>query len=194
MKRISLVLLATAGLAVGSHAQGVRLGVKAGVSLSNYAGNGTDNFKNMTGFHGGLVLNKALTDDGFFSLQPELLYSQKGAEVEQSGRRFSSKLQYLDLPILARINAGGFFVEAGPQLGYLLSHDDQIFGPAPLVTYRKLDFGYAAGLGYQLESGLNAGVRYNGGLSTLFDEVIAGTINPRNSAFQFYLGYMLGGK
>lgn len=194
MKKAVCTLLAATLAGSYVHAQGVRLGVKAGVSLSNYAGNGTDNFDNLTGFHGGFVLSSALTDDGFFSLQPELLYSQKGAEVEQSGSRFSSKLHYLDLPILARINAGGFFVEAGPQLGYLLSHDDRFTGPAQSVTYRKLDVGYAAGLGYQLESGLNAGLRYNGGLSTLFDQVIGGTINPRNSAFQFYLGYIFGGR
>jgi hypothetical protein len=194
LRRVTLVLLATVALAVEGHAQGVHFGVKAGASLTTYAGKGTDTFNNLTRFHGGLVLNKALTNDGSFSLQPELLYSQKGAEVEQSGSRFSSKLEYLDLPLLARFNAGGFFVEAGPQLGYLLSHDSRFTGPAQSVKYRKLDFRYAAGLGYQLESGLNAGVRYNGGLSDLFDQVIGGTINPNNSAFQFYVGYQLGGK
>lgn len=191
----SLVVAAVFTCCSAAQAQGVRLGLKAGANLSRYAGEGTENFDNLVGLHGGLVLNAPVSSDQFFSIQPELLYVQKGSKVMQSGINtvFTSRLHYLDLPILARIHTGGFFVEAGPQLGYLLSQEGRFTGAAQSVTYQRLDFGYIAGVGYQLKSGPNAGLRFNGGLSDLFDEVIGGTVNPRNSSFQAYVGYLFGG-
>ncbi|GAB3828707.1 hypothetical protein [Hymenobacter jeollabukensis] len=55
--------------APAAHAQGVRVGLKAGANYSNIAGDVTDEdrFENKFGFHGGLLLNADLTGDGFFS-------------------------------------------------------------------------------------------------------------------------------
>jgi hypothetical protein len=55
-----------------------------------------------------------------------------------------------------------------------------------------VDFGYAAGLGYQLPAGPGIGLRYNGGFKNI-NEYSSGR-SIRNSVFQLYLFYMLVGK
>lgn len=74
-------LLATAAVS-SAQAQSVRLGLRAGANYSNLAGNvkNQDTYNNKIGFLGGVMLNVPVTDDGFFSVQPEILYSQKGFE------------------------------------------------------------------------------------------------------------------
>jgi len=191
MKKAAFLLFGLS-IASASHAQRFHWGAKGGITISNYAGQGTDDFKPLAGFHGGLVGNLPLDQDDSFSLQSELLYTQRGASVVQDGRRFTSRLHYIDLPVLARLRIAGFLVEAGPQFGYLVDNDKRFTGPAVSVTYQKVDVGYVGGIGYQLPNGVNAGVRYNGGLSDIFNEVIGGTINPRNTAFQLYVGYLVG--
>ena len=59
--------------------------------------------------------------------------------------------------------------------------------------YKAVDFGYLAGLGYQLKHGLGVGLRYNGAFTNAPDSYPAGnlTVQPRtrNSAFQLYVTY-----
>ncbi|TPG62985.1 porin family protein [Hymenobacter nivis] len=201
-------LLATALLAIAAtaaQAQSPSFGIKAGASLTNAVGDGAEgfDFKNKVGFHGGFVANLPLSD--VFSIQPELLYSMKGYKasgIDPSGNPFNNRrtLHYIDVPVLARINAGGLFFEAGPQFGYLVAakfaRDGNASGPAVSYNtrdgYRKVDFGYAAGLGYQLPTGPGIGLRYNGGFKNVQEYYNGRGI--RNSAFQLYLTYMFGGK
>jgi hypothetical protein len=112
---------------------------------------------------------------------------------------FKQTLHYIDVPVLARINAGGLFFEAGPQVGYLVAANSSIDdGRVPTRSYsgrdnlRKVDFGYAAGLGYQLPNGPGIGLRYNGGFKNLMNTYE--NAGARNSAFQLYLSYRLGKK
>jgi len=206
MKKILLsgaLLAATAGIA---HAQSPSFGIKAGASLTNAVGSATTgaNYKNKFGFHGGFVANLPISD--MFSIQPELLYSMKGYKFTGTDPfnaeplNSTHTLHYIDVPVLARINAGGLFFEAGPQFGYLVAANFSWDGNANIPAgsynnrdgYRKVDFGYAAGLGYQLPGGPGIGLRYNGSFKN-FSEFYNGN-GARNSAFQLYLSYMLGGK
>lgn len=201
------------------HAQGIRLGVKGGANLSNLSGDllEEDRFKNKVGFHGGLMLNVGLLSDGFLSVQPEVLFSQKGFTYADEDFTFlGSRYQYegdrtynyIDVPVLLKINTGGFFVEAGPQYSYLLKvKDDSKFsvngntagqrsGTEDLRNVNRNEIGYAAGLGYQSEMGLLLGLRYNGsftdfGKDGYQDEDVR---NARNSVFQFSLGYLIPNK
>jgi hypothetical protein len=206
MKKILLsgaLLAATAGIA---HAQSPSFGIKAGASLTNITGSyttGGADFKNKFGFHGGFVANLPISD--IFSIQPELLYSMKGYKYTGTDPysavtyTFKQTLHYIDVPVLARINAGGLFFEAGPQVGYLVAANSSIDdGRVPTRSYsgrdnlRKVDFGYAAGLGYQLPNGPGIGLRYNGGFKNVMNTYESA--GARNSAFQLYLSYRLGGK
>jgi hypothetical protein len=223
MKQTLLTTAALTGLALAAapaaHAQGIRFGVKAGANYSNLAGDLTDQdrYQSKFGPHGGLMMNIGLLDDGFLSLQPELLFSQKGfkyADTEftllGNTYRYTGKrnYNYLDVPVLLKINADGPFFEAGPQFGYLLSVSDDVKRLVNGQTqnsstdYKTLDnvnraeIGYAAGVGYQAKSGPMLGLRYNGSF-TKWGKGNASSdefSNARNSVFQLYLGYMFGGK
>lgn len=202
MKKIILYFGLLVGVSCVAQAQSIKYGVKAGASLTNFTGGGSEGGKNLFGFHGGLVANFGINDA--FSIQPELLYSMKGYKVEigspssTSGLNTAFRLHYIDIPVLARVTAGGLFFEVGPQVGFLVAAKQKseitggsgagIYYADLTKLYNTIDFGYAAGLGYQLNQGPDIGLRYNGG----FTHINEGS--TRNSAFQLYLTYMLGGK
>ncbi|WP_243900171.1 MULTISPECIES: porin family protein [Hymenobacter] len=198
-----------------SRAQGVRVGVKAGANLSNLAGDVTneDRFENKFGFVGGVMLNAPLIADGFLSIQPELLYSQKGFKNNSSSVFGTYKYEgranynYLDLPVLVKIKAGGFFVEAGPQFNYLINRNDKTVrtnnvtgtradynsGDYDLSNVNRFEVGYAAGLGFQSENGVILDLRYNGSFTDFTKDGYQGNDlrNARNSLFQLSLGYLI---
>jgi len=199
MKKVLLSVLVAAGLSTtAAHAQGVRLGVKAGASLTSFTGKDIEGAKNKFGFHGGGVAELGLTDN--FAIQPEVLFSMKGAKAEDmDGLSFNQS--YIDVPVLLKFKADGLFFEVGPQVGFLVGSKLKVddLSVDSKEAFKTVDLGYAAGLGYQSASGPMVGLRYNGGLSKIFKEdsfdgidTEAGRI--RNSAFQLYVGYMFGGK
>ena len=175
--------------------------MKAGASLTNYTGKGADGAEYKFGFNGGFVANLAVNDA--FSIQPEVLYSMKGAKA--SGNIFGTNLtyketlHYIDVPVLAHINAGGLFFEVGPQIGFLVAAKatadagGQSGSGDVKDSFNTVDFGYAGGLGYQVANGPGIGLRYNGGFTDVY-KGNNGDYATRNSAFQLYLTYMFGGK
>jgi len=124
-----------------------------------------------------------------------------------------ARLSYLDLPVLLRLKASGAFFEVGPQLGFLLGQKSTYAETVSITTttgvpvsssndnysdtstdgLRKVDFGYVLGVGYRLPQGLELGLRYNGGFSSL-DDSNKSASKVRNSVFQFQVGYLFGGK
>ncbi|WP_426490228.1 porin family protein [Hymenobacter sp. 102] len=209
-------LLATVAVSE-SKAQGIRFGLKAGGNLSNLSGDLTDEdrYENKFGFHGGAMLNIGLLDDGFLSIQPEVLFSQKGfkfAENQAFGLyRYSGSrtYNYIDVPVLLKLNADGFYFEAGPQYSYLMKVKDEtqrslngtVFtnysGTQNLDNVNRNEIGYAAGLGFQSDAGFLIGIRYNGSLTDFAKEGYTGDAdvrNARNSVFQASVGFLLPGK
>lgn len=183
-----------------------RFGLKAGLSLANITGVRELETKSIVGLNAGLMADFSLGEH--LAFHPELLYSRKGAKgsvSDDSGASFSeeNRLSYLDLPLLLRAKANGFFLEAGPQLGYLLAEKNDYVEVVPgLGTFatsdnstadtHRLEVGYVLGLGYALPQGLEVGVRYNGGLTDLQNP--AADPKLRNSVFQFQVGYLFGNK
>jgi hypothetical protein len=196
MKKTAIVaaaLLATAAVS-SAQAQSVRLGLRAGANYSNLAGNvqNQDRYNNKIGFLGGVMLNVPLIQDGFLSLQPEILYSQKGfenkpteyANVLGGNQKREGKVNYnyLDVPVLLKVRASGLIFEAGPQYSYLLTANNQTkttttsaFGGTPTTTesqnktdvsgLNRNELGYLAGVGYEAENGLSLSLRYTGAFS-----------------------------
>ena len=204
MKKIILSLALLAGVTAAAQAQtGVRFGLKAGVVAATLVGDDVEEVDNHFGFQAGGFANIGVSD--LISFQPELLYSQKGAQSKDSDMGFTAEskttFHYIDVPLLLHVNADGLFFEAGPQLGFLAGQKSKTTVSGNGMSrsmestetdgLRKLDIGYIAGLGYQLESGLSFGVRYNGGITSLADE---GDAKVRNSVFQFQVGLLFGGK
>ena len=212
-------LLATVAV-TESKAQGIRFGLKAGGNLSNLSGDLTDEdrYENKFGFHGGAMLNIGLIDDGFLSVQPEVLFSQKGFKYADKdftigGQKFKYEgdrtYNYIDVPVLLKVNADGFYFEAGPQYSYLLKvKDDSKFsvnggtatqrsGTSDLKGVNRNEIGYAAGLGYQTEAGFMIGIRYNGSFTDFAKDGYTGDAdvrNARNQVFQASVGFLLPGR
>ncbi|QKG57231.1 PorT family protein [Hymenobacter sp. BRD128] len=203
MKKTTLLLALALGMSTAVHAQyrgrggNVSLGIKAGASLTNFVGDDAKDplgrsFDSRFGFNAGVFANIGLAK--LFAFQPELLYSQKGARYNSSSDN-GIRLHYLDVPLAFHVNTDGFFLEAGPQVGILLAAKSE--SGSTLVdikdTYKAVDFGYLAGLGYQLKHGLGVGLRYNGEFTNFPNSSSAGnvTVQPRvrNSAFQLYATY-----
>lgn len=102
---------------------------KVGVNFANISEHSTFNNRNsLIGFTAGVGLNYSLSGDNFLSVQPELLYSQKGFSAEGGliGVNYEGdyRLNYLELPVLVKIGFGSesitAYVNAGPSIGYLL--------------------------------------------------------------------------
>ncbi|QNH62766.1 porin family protein [Hymenobacter sediminicola] len=193
MKKVFLALAMVAGMTSWSHAQGVKVGIKGGINLATLSGDDAEGFSSKVGPLAGVALNLGIND--MFSVQPEVLYSVKGTQSDEDSKA-KLNLNYIDVPVLLKVNAGGLFFELGPQLGILASAKSKYEDESDDVkdTFKTVDFGYAAGLGYQLDGGLNLGLRYNGGIANVFDLDLEEEPKVRNSAFQFYVGYMFGGK
>jgi len=199
MKKTTFILFALlAGGSTVAHAQyrgrggNVSLGLKAGASLTDFVGpDATGRFANRFGFHAGMFANIGFAK--LFAFQPEIIYSQKGAKTNAVD--INCRLHYIDVPLAFHVNTDGFFFEAGPQVGFLVAAKDEVGSTSIDVTdrYKTLDFGYLAGLGYQLKHGPGAGLRYNGAFTNFPSSTTVGNITQqirqRNSAFQFYFTY-----
>ena len=53
----------------------------------------------------------------------------------------------------------------------------------------SVDFGLNFGLGYKLDQGINFNVRYNLGLSNVYDDEDSDDMTVNNSVFQISVGY-----
>ncbi len=137
------------------NAQLLKYGAKVGANFSKLDGDGV-NGDNLTSFHvGGLVEVNLLEN---FSVQPELMYSSQGTEIENE----KIKLDYLSLPVLAKfyLLTDKLSLEAGPQFSFLVNDD------VP-DTFRTKTFDFAAvgGIGYNITSFIFVQARYVVGLT-----------------------------
>ena len=201
-----------------STAQGVKFGVKAGVNSSRFT---IDNLNTIdvvqptnesrTSFHVGGTAEIKISEK--FSFQPELVYQSIGgrSNVSQNSLGFTFqqfriiKMDYITLPLMAKYFVStGLSVEAGPQIGFLLSNKTQVEttdfngGVANTEvttvdnkdTTQSIDFGVSFGVSYILQSNLFFSARYYAGL-TNFNKPVVETDRSsfRNGVFQLSAGY-----
>ena len=190
MKKI--VLLALLFAPVAMYAQGFQLGVKGGVNVSIYTGGDIESDA-LVGFHVGGFMNFKL--GSVVSLQPEVLFSSQGAKIKGSGITDDQNIRvsYINVPVLLKLkSAGGFYVEAGPQVGFKAG-DDFDGGQSVDNFAKNLDFSLAAGLGFHSSMGLGIGARYNAGISKVgdFDETALRNPDYKNSVIQVSVFYTL---
>lgn len=137
------------------------VGIKGGANYSNFT-NASFDTEGLTGYHGGLIVNFALTDK--LSIQEEFLYSTQGAKVKSgfSLKDPDLKLSYLSVPLVLKYHTNiGLYGEIGGQANMLLE-DAKNTGYKDFAD--KIDAGAVAGLGYQFKTGpvkgLGIGARY----------------------------------
>jgi len=172
------------------NAQEVKFGAKAGVNFANISGDETSGLDSRTAFHVGLVAEIGISEK--FSFQPELMYSQQGFKMSVFGIDATGELDYLNLPLMAKYYvAEGFSIEAGPQVGFLMSAKAKAGGESEDLkdVTKGIDFGLDFGLGYKMDSGLNFGARYNLGLSNINDGEGSDEFKNQNAVIQLSIGY-----
>jgi hypothetical protein len=176
-----------------------QVGLKGGLNLASI---NTDDpaasYEATTGYHlGAYALIKVLS----FGIQPEVLYSVKGAAGERidiSGVKsdFSQDLVYLEFPIMAKFYLPlGLNVQAGPQFGTLISAEGKIENSGGTTTiskdsYKNSDISAAIGAGWDMPFGLNVSARYVIGLSDVND---GNGEEAKNRTFQLSVGFKLFG-
>jgi hypothetical protein len=162
MKKLFL-FIAAFGLFFVAHAQ---FGIRAGLSSGNFS---DTNFNAKLGFHAGGYYRFGT---GFISVEPGVQYSLKGYEgnVKSTGAVISEKLNYVDIPVLIRLNIYPFLnVFAGPQASLLLSRKYELDGNTDTSTevISGYDLGGVVGLGVSILSGVNFQISYDLGLKSL---------------------------
>ncbi|MEQ8927532.1 MAG: porin family protein [Fulvivirga sp.] len=186
MKKITILSLFVLGAIYSVNAQ-VTVGAKAGLNFANVDTEGSTDAR--TAFHFGGFGVIMFSDN--LGLQPELLYSAQGFEQDFSGSTFEAKINYLNVPLLVRYNINEMIsLHAGPQLGFLLSAEDED-GNEFDDNLKGTDLSFSIGGQVDLPAGFVGGVRYNLGLSDIND--FDGASESKNRVFQLYVGWKLFG-
>lgn len=171
----------------GLDAPNAGFGIKGGVNFANLHGSDKDLLGDISGhtdFHAGVFAQIAFGE--LFSIQPEVLFSRKGFERNDSTYRLS----YFDVPVLAVFSISeNFSVHLGPQVGVMIAARQEGEELA-LEPYNTFAYGAAAGLEGRI-SRFRLGARYVHSLEELRNQNDAGqTVNLdfKNSVVQVYLG------
>ncbi|RZJ71670.1 MAG: porin family protein [Flavobacterium sp.] len=170
MRKVILIVL----VLFAAHSQAQSFGIKAGVNFADLRGSDARGYGSITSFHVGIVREISLFNA--VSLQPELLFSTQGAERGSD----ELKLNYFTLPLILKIYVSELSLEAGPQMGLLVGKSKDFDG-----DINTFDFGWAAGIGYEITGSLFAQARYNWSAVSVVDDA-----QIKNSVFQLSLGYM----
>lgn len=182
-------------------------GVKGGVNFSNMYTEDVDDNNVLTSFNVGVFASLPITS--FIAIQPELLYSRKGAELTYdnvfAAGKAQFKLNYIELPILVKANlTENLNIHVGPYFAYLV--DAQIKNISNSGSYdfednynnddfNKFDAGLSAGIGLDFDT-IGIGARYNYGLTTVGKErTVGGTTytipDGKNSNISLYATFKL---
>lgn len=222
MKKTLLLLTAI----LGSNIATSQLKVKAGTNVASLRGelNTTlnnyiaDNYdyeettKSKISFYAGVGYTINFAEK--FSITPELLYSQMGANAKEfhRNRRTSYTHNYLSLPIFVEYEIiEKLKIGVGPQFNYLLKatydinyeiipvelHGGSLYGPGEeTVLHNTMNYGVIAGASYTFVDNLSFEVRYYLGLNNLYNQDklprfsnSTTTSTMRNQAFQIGLAY-----
>ena len=181
-KGFLLAVLLILGIST-SQAQLLKFGVKGGLNFANYTGGDVEgfDFKTITSYHAGVVAEIKLFEN--FALQPELLYSTQGSELDGLGEQIKNELGYVSLPVLAKfyLTKDKLSLELGPQASVLVSERNEVSAE----DSNTFDFAVAGGLSYKITDGLFVSGRYAAGLTEPKKDA-----DVKNSVIQFSVGYM----
>lgn len=226
MKRVSLFVLAVStSVALWAQpdqpklktdmASQTRFGIRAGANLANYntegfPGANTPSVNTKTSMQAGVFVNVPLGT--MFAFQPGVEYSGQGSKINYTGAsianispaagQYEEDLHYINIPMMVQwkpAGAGGFFLETGPQPGFLIAatRDNTTANTeADIKAQRdKFDLSWGAGLGYLTRVGLGFNARYNYGLTnTIEDSNNSTNSGPelKNRTIQLGLVYHFG--
>ena len=184
MRKIALLIALTIFGLTQANAQ--NFGFKGGYNYSSFNGDvAKDNtLKGLSGFYVGALLELPLGD--VLSLQPEVIYSRQGAAWEKDynipilgkgSLKNDIKLDYLNIPVMAKVNLGPLFLQGGVQFGFLVGKPEtsstvngrRVTEELDKDAYASFDFGVGAGLGVNLSQHFFIEARYTHSLTNALD-------------------------
>lgn len=181
-----------------------RAGIKGGLNVSNLYIDDLDDENARYGFNVG-VFGQVLASETF-AIQPELLFSTKGAKADYKGiidQTVKYNINYLDLPILAVFKLGeSAEIHVGPYLSYLLNANISYSGDVTSGSddidrdnLKSFDYGLVGGFGLNFGA-VQVGARYNYGLAKIADSDAAELVlgDSKNSVAQLYVSLNLNRK
>lgn len=172
------------------------------------------NFKWRYGFQAGVYADLPLSTK--FSITPQVLYTQKGGQVNMGipeysvpdgavnyNRRYegSTKLNYIDIPVLVTYKAcGKLSIFAGPQVSFLLSQRSSFTdtrNPDPIYWnsnskggFTKTIIGGNAGIGYNYDKHLGLNLHYAYDFQHIGTNTDVSNSTERNSGFALMVSYL----
>lgn len=193
------------------------VGIDAGVNLSTFNVNAEEfanpslapNTNLKTSFHAGVFVEIPI--GGNFFIKPEIYYSGQGSKMsvqQATGTgtttfNFEEDLGYVYLAPAALTfrTPGGFMIETGPQIGYLVRA--KVDGTAPSGysnggdlkgLRKKTDVLLSSGIGFMTRVGLGIHGRYNFGFSNVLngDDNNNATGEMKTKVIQIGLAYHFG--
>ncbi|MFO8235729.1 MAG: outer membrane beta-barrel protein [Bacteroidales bacterium] len=161
-----ILLTVFIGLALTSYSQRFHGGIHGGFIASQLDGDNLGGY-NKAGLRGGGWVNTKISS--LLTLQMELEYIQKGSKISESellaGGYYHSLLSYIQLPILARIQATENITgEGGIAGGYLFEgledKDGTTFMDAD-PPFDEYELSLLIGLNYHFNENLTGNIRFN---------------------------------
>ncbi len=148
----------------------------------NYGGSNNivaDYKKATNGIQAGISFQAGITPA--FSLVSEFYYMRKGGKLKANNpltaNESALRLNTLELPVLARIHVGKFYMNAGPSIAYNLSGSNEttdfstkLFFENSSGGFKRLEFGVQAGGGFEFpfkQRRIALDIRYNYGLTNI---------------------------
>lgn len=154
----------------------VAIGIKAGANFANTDISGSES---ITALHVGAF---GLVKIANIGIQPEVLFSQQGAEFDAN----DVDLSYVNIPVMLKYYLPlGLNLQVGPQFGILT--DAEVSGNNATDRFKNSDLSAAFGAGWDAPFGLQFTARYILGLSDINDQPMADEL--RNRTFQLSVGY-----
>ncbi|MFW6145171.1 MAG: outer membrane beta-barrel protein [bacterium] len=165
MKKVLLIAVFLIS-AFSSYAQRFNGGIHGGFIVSQLDGDNLGGY-NKPGLRGGGWVNTVISP--MVVIQMEMEYIQKGSKISEtqllSRNYYHSRLEYLQIPLLAKIRAtDNITAEAGIAGGYLFNAIEDKDGSGFLdaePSFNQYELSLLIGLNYHLTETLTGNVRFN---------------------------------
>lgn len=162
-------------------AQNFNIGIKGGLNAYTITDGNVFDSDLKTGWHLGLIGHAHLAEQ--IALQPELVFSTQGTK--------NTSLNYVNIPLIFQyMYDNGFRLQAGPQLGILVSAKSKINSLEVNVKddYESIDLGISVGMSYvNPATDFGVDIRYNHGLTSINKNDVS---NVYNRGFQLGVFYL----
>ncbi|WP_209329789.1 porin family protein [Lunatimonas salinarum] len=180
---------------VQTQAQEFSIGPKLGISQADISvnGNGFSTGDSKLGYHLGLFAR--LGGNSIF-LQPEILYTNTGGEIQSSQNQtqvnYSVSFNRIDVPVLFGFKLARFFrIQAGPALSFLISSEvDTNNATVPMPDYNRATMGYQAGIGVDIAN-MILDFKYEGPLGKQASSIAGFATDQRQNQLILSLGIRL---